>query len=294
MTTVAVLGANGQLGSDVCAAFAARGWDVRPLLHAQLDLETAAAAAVEDALASLGGEAPAVIVNAAAWTNVPGAEAEPLRAFAVNAVAVRHVARACRALDALLVHVSTDYVFDGRQRSPYVETDPPAPLQVYGNSKLAGEHFARAECPRCAVVRSSGLYGAHPCRGKGGANFVETMLRKAREGEVAVVDDEITAPTYTWDLAQQLVRIADGAITGVVHAAAGGAVSWYDFAAAIFEITGQPVRLRRTRVADYPSPVRRPAYSVLASAQLERLGLGAMPHWRDGLTRYLHATAGPA
>jgi dTDP-4-dehydrorhamnose reductase len=283
--SVVVIGANGQLGSDVAAVFARRGWTVRALVHADLDIRHADAVALRTALEVT---APAAVVNTAAFTNVEGCEVEPERAFAVNAVAVQRLARACRDLGALLVHVSTDYVFDGAKRAPYTEDDAPRPLQVYGTSKLAGEYLARAETARHAVVRSCGLYGAQPCRGKAGANFVRTMLRLAREkGEVAVVDDEFVTPTYTVDLAAQLERIADAGATGLFHATQQGQVSWHDFAAAVFEISGTPVNLARTSAARFPATVRRPPYSVLDNARLREAGLDIMPDWRDALRRYL-------
>jgi len=287
-STVTVLGANGQLGSDVCLAFAERGWIVRPLIHTDLDIAIATERQMSEIL---GDGAPSVVVNTAAFTDVPRCEIEPERAFAVNAEAVRRLGRACGTLGARFMHLSTDYVFDGAKRVPYVESDAPHPIQVYGTTKLAGEGFASAEAPRWSVVRTSGLYGAKPCRGKGGANFVSTMLRLARErGEVTVVDDEWVTPTYTKDLAEQLERIAAADATGLFHATPQGQVTWHDFAAAIFEITGTRVALKRTTAAQFPGKVRRPAYSVLENAALKTLGLDAMPDWRSSLERFLRET----
>jgi dTDP-4-dehydrorhamnose reductase len=218
---------------------------------------------------------------------------EPERAFAVNATAVRRLAQACARLGALLVHISTDYVFDGAKGTPYVEEDAPCPLSVYAASKLAGEYLARAVAPRHAVVRTCGLYGATPCRAKAGLNFPRAMLKLAREkGEVRVVTDEFVTPTYTVDLAGQLVRIVDAGATGLFHATPQGQCSWYEFAAAVFELTGTPVRLHKAVVADFPPKVRRPSYSVLENAHLKRLGLDVMPEWRTSLERYVRDSGG--
>jgi dTDP-4-dehydrorhamnose reductase len=282
-----VTGANGQLGGDVCEVFATRGWTVAPLTHAQLDLATAPEEAVSAAFAP---HQPSIVVNCAAYTNVERAEDERERAFAINATAARRVAAAARAAGAYLIHISTDYVFDGAKHAPYVESDEPRPLQVYGESKLQGEREVAEAGGAWAVVRSSGLYGTRPCRGKGGANFVQTMLRLAREkDELKVVNDEIVTPTWTRDLAVQLERLADVRPPGIFHATPQGAVSWYDFAAAIFALAGVRVRLTPIAAASYASKAKRPPYSVLENARLDTLGLDVMPHWKDALRSYLVA-----
>ena len=283
--TVLVTGALGQLGTDVRGVFAGRGWNVAGVDVQDIDLATATD---DDVAALVARHAPRAVVHCAAYTNVDQAESEPARALALNATAVRPVARAAAKVDALLIQISTDYVFDGEKRTPYVESDLPRPIQIYGTSKLAGEHIALAGAPRCAVVRSSGLYGATPAIGKGGLNFVQTMVRLAQErGEVSVVDDEFVTPTYTVDLAVQLEKIADAGATGVCHATPQGACSWYDFAAAIFEVSGVRCQVRGTSRAAYKTIAKRPAYSVLENARLKEIGLDVMPDWRDALERYL-------
>src|SRR5437868_6326145 len=188
---VAVVGANGQLGSDVAQAFAGNGDEVCALVHSQIEITDFDS--VWRALAQAG---PQVIVNTAAMHHVEDCEREPKRAFAVNSLGPRNLALVARDLGAVLMHVSTDYLFDGSKGSPYDETDVPRPLNVYGNTKLAGEYFVRCTTEKHFVVRTSGLYGKHPCRGKGGLNFVELMLKLARERvEVRVVADEIVSPT---------------------------------------------------------------------------------------------------
>lgn len=247
------------------------------------DLDVADTAAVR---ATLDRVEPDVVVNTTAFHNVPRCETSPDLAFAVNAVAPLHLARACTERGARLVHLSTDYVFDGAKRAPYVEEDLPAPLNVYGMSKVAGEHAVLAE-GRHQVVRSSGLYGPRPCRAKGG-NFIDTMFRVAAERpEVRVVDDEVLTPTFTRDLAAQIRLLALEAPPGLYHATSGGACSWYEFARAIFDLGGLTTPLAPTSSAGTPGPVRRPSYSVLDNAALARLGLDRMRPWREALADYM-------
>ena len=182
---IAVFGANGQLGRDVAAAFAAEGHTVTGLTHEQVEISSREA--VQSALESIG---PELVVNTAAFHHVEKCEADPALAFAVNGIGARNVAQVTDALGAPLVHISTDYVFDGMKQSPYAEEDQPRPLNVYGNTKLSGEHFVRSANPRHFVVRVSAIYGENPCRAKGGLNFVELMLKLSRErDELRVVDD---------------------------------------------------------------------------------------------------------
>lgn len=288
MKAVAVIGANGQLGSDICAHFGKAGYDVHALTHAHLDIEDALA--VEDVLARL---AAPLVINTAAMHNVERCEAEPERAFVVNAVGSRNLARACRTLGARLMHISTDYVFDGSKSSPYVETDTPRPLNVYATSKLAGEHAILAECERSFVVRVSGIYGQAPCRAKGGHNFVGRMLELTRtRAEIRVVDDEVLAPTHTADIARQLVRLAGTDAYGIVHATAQGACSWHDFAAHVLAAAGYGGKLERARPGEFSGAVRRPKYSVLDNGVLGAAGIDVLPHWREGLDAYLKLVLG--
>jgi dTDP-4-dehydrorhamnose reductase len=186
------------------------------------------------------------------------------------------------------VHVSTDYVFGEGGTRPYVETDLPAPLNVYGASKLAGEHLLAAECEDYIIARTSAIYGVAPCRGKGGRNFVDLMLHLAStRPEVKVVTDEIISPTYTYALAKQLRLVAELGEPGLYHVTCNGECSWHEFAKAIFEETGVAVKLLETTSEDFPSPVRRPRYSVLQNKHLQDQGLDIMPKWRDGLKAYL-------
>jgi dTDP-4-dehydrorhamnose reductase len=280
---VAVVGANGQLGQDVCQAFSAEQDEVVALNHA--DVEIAALDSVQLALERIQ---PDLVVNTAAFHNVDRCESEAMEAFSVNALGARNVAQATDAVGASLVHISTDYVFDGRQRTPYTESDPVAPLNVYGNTKLAGEYFVRAATPRHFIVRVSAIYGHHPCRAKGGLNFVELMLKLARERkELRVVDDEFVSPTPTVQIARQLVVLSRSPDYGLYHATCEGSCSWFEFAAAILELTRTNVSLERARPGEFPAKAPRPKYSVLENRALKSRSLNVFTHWKEGLESYL-------
>src|SRR5206468_2838433 len=228
--TAAVLGAAGQLGRDLCPRLSG---DVVPLDRSRADLTNA-----DQLRATLADLRPGVVVNCAAYNFVDKAESEPDAAFAVNAWGVRGLARACRDLDAALLHFSTDYVFglDAARVTPFAVGDAPGPVSVYGLSKLAGEYAARAECPRHYVVRTCGLYGVWGSGGKGG-NFVETMLRLAGQGKpLRVVDDQVCTPSYATDVAEAALALVRAGAQGLYHVRSGGACSWHEFARAIFEL----------------------------------------------------------
>ena len=286
-----LLGGNGQVGRELRRALPALG-EVVVATRAGADAELAADFDAPDALGELVRRiVPDVVVNAAAYTAVDRAESEPDAAFRVNALAPEAIARACAASDALLLHYSTDYVFDGSVSRPYREDDATAPLGVYGASKLAGEEAIRASGARHAILRTAWVYAAH------GKNFLHTMLRLARErDELRVVGDQIGAPTPAAWIADASARIVAHGVpaSGIWHLVAAGETSWYGFAGAIMdEALAAGLLARRPRVlpintAEYPTPVRRPAYSVLDTARLRRDFGIAVPDWRDGL----HAVMG--
>ena len=262
---------------------------MRGLAHTDLEIGDA------DAVAHvLGGLESEIVVNTAAFHNVPKCETHEREAYLVNAIAPRILAWTCHKLGARLVQVSTDYVFDGAKQAPYVETDRPNPLNVYGISKLAGEYAVLSAPGRHQVVRSSGLYGVRPCRAKGG-NFIDTMYRLAAEkDEVRVVDDEVLTPTFTADLAAQIRVLALEGPPGLFHATSAGSCSWYEFARAIFDLGGLSTPLEKTTVAEFAAPVRRPYYSVLDNAALRAAGLDRMRPWRDALADYMRQRPAPA
>ena len=282
---IAVIGANGQLGSDVVDAFRASGDEVAALTHLDLELQD-----LNSVSGCLQRVAPEVIVNTAAMHNVDLCEKEPEKAFAVNGMGSRHLATVVHDMGATIMHVSTDYVFDGTKRSPYVESDAPSPLNVYGNTKLSGEHFVRSTAEKHFVLRTSAIYGHHPCRAKGGLNFIELMLKLAKErGKVRVVDSEFVTPTSTSELARQIVALSRSADYGLYHATAEGSCSWHEFAAEVFAMTGTKVDLQVAGPNEFPAKVPRPKYSVLENNRLKHHGLNVFRDWRCGVRDYLNS-----
>jgi dTDP-4-dehydrorhamnose reductase len=279
-----VLGATGQLGADVVDAFELAGWDVFGLGHSDVDVTDVAAV-----LSAMSAAHPSLVVNTAAFHHLDRCEEDQASAYAVNATGARNVAVAAEDTGATLIHISTDYVFDGAKGSPYEEYDLPGPLNVYGASKLAGEHLVRAICPRAFVVRTSGLYGPRPCRAKGGLNFPSLMLKLAREqGQLTVVTDEVVGPTYTPDLARQLVALSATNAFGVIHATGVGEVSWHAFAKETLRlagISGAPIHEATT--ATMVRKVRRPAHSILAHRRLQELDIMVMRPWQEALAEYV-------
>lgn len=278
-----IIGVLGQLGSDLTPALADLG-EVSGVDLPELDITD------RDAVARcLAAHRPDVVLNCAAWTNVEEAEDHADEALRVNALGALNVARVAAASGARLVYISTDYVFGDEpgRLLPYLESDRPAPLNVYGATKLAGEHLTLAACPQALVVRTAGLYGHAGARGKGG-NFVETMLRLASGGKpIRVVADQRITPTSTQALSRALAGVLRQRVGGVLHLAARDVCSWYEFAAAIFEHQGLKVDLTPIRAAEYPTRARRSSFSALASTRLEMLGLPPMPTWREMLVEYL-------
>jgi dTDP-4-dehydrorhamnose reductase len=280
---IAVIGANGQLGSDIGKVLAEGGHDVCSVTHADIELSN-----LESVVACLRANRPEVVVNTAAMHHVENCERQPERAYAVNAIGARNLAIVTRDLGAALVHVSTDYVFDGEKKQPYVEEDLPLPLNVYGNTKLAGEYFIRVLNRRHFILRTSALYGKQPCRAKGGENFVDLMLRLARDrGQVRVVADEFVSPTSTVELAHQIAKLIASEAYGLYHATAEGSCSWYEFAKEIYATTEVPVKLEAATPEEFSPKVRRPGYSVLENRALKASGLNVFRRWQDGLHEYL-------
>ena len=280
---IAVIGADGQLGVDVANAFARNGDEVSSLTHAAIELSE-----IDSVSNRLKDERPDVVVNTAAMHHVENCEREPQRAFAVNGLGARNLAVVSQDIGATLVHVSTDYVFDGAKQAPYEETDAPHPLNVYGNTKLSGEYFVRGMCDKHFVLRTSAIYGKSPCRAKGGLNFVELMLKLARErGKVRVVDSEFVTPTRTTEIAQQIVALSRSDSYGLYHATAEGSCSWNAFAAEIFRLTNTKVTLEVAGPNEFPAKVPRPTYSVLENRALKSRGLNVFKPWQDGIREYL-------
>lgn len=284
MARVTVLGATGQLGTDLCQQLSALGHEVAALTHR--DLEVCDAGDLADRLTEIE---PEVVINTAAFHKVEACEEDIERAFAVNCYAVRNLARTCNRIGACLVHMSTDYVFGGEQKTPYREGSPLGPVNVYGVSKAAGEYFVRSLSRRYLLVRSSGLYGIAGSSGKGG-NFVETMLRLGRErGAVSVVTDQVLSPTYTWDLASKITELVGAGAEGMFHVTNDWACSWYEFARSIFELADPTVAVRPTTTDQMESAVTRPSYSVLENHRLREKGFATLRPGPEALAAYLKA-----
>jgi len=283
-----VFGAAGQLGVELVCELKQRRYAVMAWDRAQVDITDPAA--VERALAGYDAQ---VVFNAAAYNQVDVAEKEPQAAFLVNALAVRNLALGCRQVDAQLVHFSTDYVFDGTARAPYVEEDMPRPLGAYAVSKLAGELYARAYLDNSLVVRTSGVFGPgglYTARG----NFVELMLRLAGSSNpIRVVEDHVASPTYAPLLAARTVDLVDRGLAGVFHVGGGMPISWFEFARLIFETAGVRPTLLATNEREYRTPARRPRYSALSNGKMERAGLQPMPPLKDALALYFAARQSP-
>ena len=265
-----------MLGQDVVGASARRGHEVLGLARAELDVTDARA--LEDAIAELR---PDAVVNCAAWTDVDGAEANEREAMRVNDGAAAMVASTAAAHGAKVLYVSSDYVFDGEKRSPYVESDLTGAISAYGRTKQAGETSVAIANPRHFIVRSSWLFGV------GGGNFVETMLRVGGEQpEVLVVSDQVGTPTYTPHLAAGLAELIEGERFGIHHMPAAGSCSWFEYAQEIFDQAGVECRVMAGTTEMLARPAPRPRYSVLGTERPDRIEL---PHWRRGLAEYLAA-----
>jgi dTDP-4-dehydrorhamnose reductase len=279
MKKVLITGGGGMLARDLRAALAERGNEFQVVAPTRAQLDVTNAEHVRGVMASFR---PAVVFHCAAFTKVDLCETDPA-AQAVNADAVASVAAACGKAGAKLVHVSTDFVFDGKKGTPYVEEDAAAPLSAYGRTKREGEEHALA-APGALVVRASWLFGSH------GPNFVEAMLKQAEAGrnEVRVVEDQVGRPTATTDLSRALVTLADANASGIVHYANRGEVSWNAFAREIYRLAGYPdVRVLPIASAELARPAIRPAYSVLSTEKYERITGGTPRDFREPLREYL-------
>ncbi|MFQ5427978.1 MAG: dTDP-4-dehydrorhamnose reductase [Thermodesulfobacteriota bacterium] len=288
---ILITGAHGQLGTDVASVVKTPGRAIACYGREDLDITDKGAV-----FSVMEKEAPSIIINTAAYTKVDLAEKEREKAFAVNCEGAKNLALASSATGAVLIHISTDFVFDGTKTTPYKEEDKTAPLGVYGQSKLAGEEAVRESCPPHIIIRTSWLYGAH------GPNFVKTIMRLAGEQEtLRVVSDQIGTPTWTVDLAGVITQMIEGLSGkgpqappfGLYHYSNEGTASWYDFALAIVEeARGMGMKLKCGTVepiptSAYPTPAARPAYSVLDTTKIKKTLNVSMPHWRTSLINML-------
>ncbi|MDE2482734.1 MAG: dTDP-4-dehydrorhamnose reductase [bacterium] len=275
---VLLLGGSGQLGSEIRARWS--GDEIVAPPHAAFDLFEPERFA--DAIAAAS---PELVVNCAAFHNVDECEHAPERALAANAIAVDALGAICAQRDIALLTISTDYVFDGDANRPYREDDCARPISAYGVSKLAGELLALRRGGNAYVVRTCGVYGLHASRSKG--TFVDRVIAQARAGEpIRVVNDVVASPTYAGHLALALRALVETRAYGLYHAANVGPVSWYDFAAKALELAGIAHPIEPISASAWKAAARRPAYSALANAKLERLGI-RLPRWDEGVAAYI-------
>ena len=282
---IAIIGADGQLGTDLVKA--GNAFDLLPLTHSDIEV-----ADFDRCQRVLGKLQPEVIINTAAFHQTDLAEERYEEAFKVNAFGARNVALACKEIGAFLVHMSTDYVFHGDQKKPYTEEDSPCPTMAYGISKLAGEQFVRYILgKRRMIVRSSGLFGLRGSKAKGGKNFIENVLEwsKTRD-EVRVVNDQRFSPTYTLDLARKIYHLLKQGVTGTIHITNTGDCTWFEFAKEILKTIGSLTpRLIPITTVESGAKSCRPNYSVLGHRCLQELGLDDLPRWEAALKDYLQA-----
>jgi dTDP-4-dehydrorhamnose reductase len=279
---ILLIGSAGQLAQSLLPVLEKRGHNVVPANHEQLEI--CSSEAVQEAVASAR---PQCIINTAAFHRVDDCEDQADKAFAVNVLGVRNLALAAEQAGATMVHFSTDYVFGGEKRTPYLETDLPQPLSVYAISKLGGEFAARRYCSRHFVIRTCGLYGLGGSRSKGG-NFVETMLKLAAQKKtIRVVADQVVTPTSTADLAQRVLPLIESGGYGLYHMTSAGQCSWHEFATEVFRVGKIEADLQATDSRSFGAKARRPAYSVLDNCQLRAAGIAEFRPWQEALAEYM-------
>jgi len=275
---IAVTGAGGMLGSDVCDVFA-REFDIVPLTRGSLDIVD-----LDTTVSVIKEIKPDFLIHVAAFTDVDRSEHDPERAYLVNGIGTRNVAIACEEAGCPVIYISSDYVFDGQKGSPYDEWDAPEPVNKYGLSKLMGERFVMMFTRRFYIVRTSWLFGS------GGKNFVDTIRRLLRErDEIEVVDDQIGSPTYTRDLAIKLKELI-GRGYGIYHITNSSSCSWYEFARRIRDYTSSDSVVRPTTSEKFPRPAKRPPYSVLNNTMLRLEGIKPLRQWHEALREYIKTT----
>lgn len=284
---VALLGANGQVGTELLAVLSRNTeWEVVALTRAELDITDPNA--INRVLSSIS---PDIVVNATAYTQVDKAESEPELAYAVNALGPRYLAQYTQSTSALLFHISTDYVFSGKQSTPYTEDDTPDPVNQYGLTKLQGERFIQASCSQYMILRTAWVFG------KTGNNFVKTMLKLAQShAEISVVNDQIGIPTYAHDIAVAIATmlsryLRDNSLSGVYHYSGTPKVTWYEFAQTIFQRNPEyalPVtQVNAISTLQYPTPAQRPAFSLLSNDKIMRVFAVTPSQWQVGLDQLL-------
>ena len=275
---VLVTGAKGQLGYDLVEVLGS-AYRVVPASRVDFDITD-----VKATMEFIKEVEPDIVIHAAAFTDVDACESLPDKAFRVNALGARNVAIAAREVGAKLFYISTDYVFDGTKKGPYIEIDSPNPINVYGKSKLLGEQLVKEQLNRFFIIRIAWLYGPK------GKNFVKTMLNLAQEKEeLQVVNDQRGTPTYTKDLARQIMELIPTELYGTYHCTNQGSCTWYEFALEIFRQAGLGVKVKPVTSEEFPRPAKRPKNSVLENYMLKLEGLDIMPPWEESLEKFMKA-----
>ena len=283
---IAVIGSDGQLGTDLCKIIDRS--ELVPLTIKDIDITDLPKS--RDVLSKIKLD---IIIITAAYNRVDDSEDNDIQAYKINSHGVKNMATIARDLDCVLVSISTDYVFNGEKKSPYKESDIPDPKTAYGISKLAGELFIRYMHQKHFIVRTSGLYGTAGCLGKGGGNFVENVINKAKsEQKIKVVTDEIVSPTYALDLAGKILDLIKTEKFGLYHITNSGQCSWWEFATEIFKITGQKIKVLKALSSDFKAKAHRPKYSVLENDRLAKIGLKPLRAWSEALKAYIREKGG--
>ncbi len=284
MKKALIIGANGQLGSDIDSCLLKHNYVTLIPNHSELDIVD-----FEKIKQYLSNHKPDVVINTAAYHHVDLCEENPELATKINTVAPTNLSIICKEMNIKFIHFSTDYVFDGVKHKPYIESDYPNPLNVYGRTKFEGEKGVMLENSHALVIRISAIYGVNPCRAKNGLNFIQLMLKLAKEkDELNVVGDEIVSPTATYDIANLLPILIEKEVCGIIHLTSEGECSWHEFASEIFNYTHTQIKLNKVDSAFFPAKTPRPKYSVLENESIKSKGIQSLPHWRDALHNYLN------
>ena len=281
---VFLIGVDGQLGTDIEQCFTSKDIEV----HGLIGLKEIDICDYDDSFDKITDSKPDLVINTAAFHNVDLCEDELEMAFKVNVGGVKNIADICKKMDIPLMHFSTDYVFDGRKTTPYVEDDCPGPSSIYAISRLGGERVVQYMLDKYYLIRLSGLYGHAGCTGKGNLNFIETMLKLVEsKKEIRVVDDQVLTPTSTIDVAERLSELIMTGKYGLYHMTNTGSCSWFEFACEIFKLMDINIDVVPVSSEEFGAKAIRPRYSVLDNANLKDIGISDLKHWKIALKNYL-------
>ena len=286
MIKIALIGADGQLGVDINSYFKEKGIKIIGLVGLK-DIDVCDYRMSDDILKRIN---PELVINTAAFHDVDLCEDEVLSAFKVNVMGVKNLSVICREINVPLMHFSTDYIFDGKKKEPYVEDDYARPLSLYGISKLAGEQVIQYMLEKYYIIRLSGLYGYTGCVGKGNINFVELMIKLAeKEKVIKVVNDQILTPTSTKDVVEKLFELIQTENYGIYHMTNTGSCSWYEFACEIFKLMNLSTNVLPVTTEEFKAKAKRPKYSVLDNVNLRKIGLADLRNWKEALKDYIES-----